>query len=182
MPTKFAKGDEVRVHATKLDGKGERAELNMLWSERWAHDNKGEWCYGKISFVFKKKSWQPQKYRIKYHEGIVMESLEADIELAPDEIDDEDGSSIERVEREQREELSLDDREEEEDSRHPLDTAGEEGVYAEDGNVELDSESDKDGEDDETVVVGGVLYNIGAKSKRRRVTVAGGTETDIQMG
>jgi hypothetical protein len=30
---------------------------------------KGEWCYGKISFVFKKKSRMPQKYRIKYHEG-----------------------------------------------------------------------------------------------------------------
>ena len=105
MPTKFPKGDEVRVHATKFDGDGERDELNMLWSERWAHDLKGEWCYGKISYVFKKKSRQPQKYRIKYHEGTTMESLEADIELAPDDVDEEDASSIEREERQEREEL-----------------------------------------------------------------------------
>ncbi len=55
MPTKFAKGGKVHVHAEY-------------------------WCYGKISFVFKKKARMSQKYRIKYHEGTVMESLEAGIE------------------------------------------------------------------------------------------------------
>jgi hypothetical protein len=71
MPSKFAKGDEVRVHATKFDGEGETDELGLKWSERWLRDGNGEWCYGKISFVFKKKIRMPQKYRIKYHEGTV---------------------------------------------------------------------------------------------------------------
>jgi hypothetical protein len=125
----------VRVHATKFDGEGERDELDMLWSERWAHDMKWEWCYGKIIYVFKKQSRRPQKYRIKYHEGTSMESLEADIELAPDEVDEEDASSIEREERQEREELSLDDREEDEDSQHPLDTDGDEGIDADDAEM-----------------------------------------------
>jgi hypothetical protein len=74
MPTKFIKSDEAHVRATKFDGEGERDELGLLWSEKWLRDWNGEWCYGKISFVFKKQSRMPQKYRIKYHEGTIMES------------------------------------------------------------------------------------------------------------
>ncbi len=33
MPTEFVKGDEVRVHATKFDGEGEKDELGMIWSQ-----------------------------------------------------------------------------------------------------------------------------------------------------
>jgi hypothetical protein len=74
MPTKFAKGDEVRVDAKQIDGEGELDELGLKWrdakqidgegeldelglkwSERWLRDWNGVWCYdGKISFVFKK--------------------------------------------------------------------------------------------------------------------------------
>jgi hypothetical protein len=89
-------------------------ELGLKWSERLLRDGNGVWCYGKISFVFKKQPRQPQKYRIKYHEGTVMESLEADIEMAPEEEVEDETSSIERKAREDREELSLDDREEDE--------------------------------------------------------------------
>jgi hypothetical protein len=60
MPTKYVKGDEVRVHATKFDGEGERDELGLKWSEKWLKDGHGEWCYGKISFVFKMKTRMPQ--------------------------------------------------------------------------------------------------------------------------
>jgi hypothetical protein len=55
MPTKFAKGDDVRVRADKFDGEGETDELGLKFSERWLRDGNGEWCYGKITFVFKKK-------------------------------------------------------------------------------------------------------------------------------
>ncbi len=72
------------MHATQFDGEGERDELGIKFSEKWLRDGNGEWCYGKISFVLKKKSRQPQKYRILYHEGTAMESLENDIEMAPE--------------------------------------------------------------------------------------------------
>jgi hypothetical protein len=158
MPsTKFVKGDEVRVDAKKFDGEGELDELGLKFSERWLRDGNGVWCYGKISFVFKKQSRQPQKYRVKYHEGTVMESLEGDIEMAPEEEDEDDTSSIEREEREDREALNLDDREEDEEfQRHPLDREETVQLEEDDGNVELESESDNDEEeDDETVTVGG---------------------------
>jgi hypothetical protein len=38
MPTKFAKGDEVRVHAKKFDEDGETDALGLKWSERWLRD------------------------------------------------------------------------------------------------------------------------------------------------
>ena len=66
--SKFAKNDQVRVRATKFDGEGERDELGLTFSEKWLRDGNGEWCYGKISFVYKKKNRQPQIYRILYHD------------------------------------------------------------------------------------------------------------------
>ena len=89
--------------------------MGLKWSERWLRDGHGEWCYGKVTFVFKKKPRMPQKYRIKYHEGTVMESLEADIERAPE----DETSSDEREARPDQVELGLDDREED----------GEEGLW-----------------------------------------------------
>ena len=140
MPTKFVKGDEVRVSATNFDGGGERDELGLLWSEKWLRDGNGVWCYGKVSFVFKKKTRQPQKYRIKYHEGTVMESLETDIEMAPTEEAEDETSSVDREEREDREQLGLEDRDEDddEDTRHPMDREDED--VAGDGNAELESD------------------------------------------
>jgi hypothetical protein len=53
--TKFAKGDLVRVLASKFHGDEENVdELGMKYSERQLHVGKGAWCYGKISVVFKR--------------------------------------------------------------------------------------------------------------------------------
>ncbi len=83
----------------------------------------------------------------------VMECLEADIEMAPEEEEGEDETSS----YEGGEELSLDDREENEDfQRHPLERDEEGQEEGDDGHVELESESDNDeGEEDDTVTVGG---------------------------
>ncbi len=173
----------MRVHATKFDGDEKRDDLGLKWSEKWLRDGNGEWCYGKVSFIFKKKPRMPQKYRIKYHEGTVMEILETDIEVAPEEEAEDETSSVDRQAREDREELSLDDREEDdaEDDKHPLDRYREtQESEAADGNVELESEEDDDEVDDDTVTVGGVFYNISAK--RRRVTVGDGEAQDVAMG
>ncbi len=72
----------VRVHAKEFDG--ERDEQNRLWSEKWAADGHGEWCYGQISHVYVRKGREAQKYRIKYDEGSSMSCLEGIIEFAPD--------------------------------------------------------------------------------------------------
>jgi hypothetical protein len=180
--TKFAKGDLVRVHATKFNGDPDNVdELGLTYSERMLRDRKGEWCYGKISLFFtKKKSRQPQKYKIKYHEGGSMDSLEGDIEMAPK---DEDlrARRDSKSELEDDVPLNIEDREEDED-RHPLDRDdGEENRSAlgDDGTVELDSDED-DEDKDETVTVGGLHYNISAK--RKRETVDTGQESDINMG
>lgn len=124
----------MRVHATKFDGDGEEDDTEDTdkavekWSEKWRREGNGEWCYGKVTFVFRKKPRQPQKYRIKYHEGTVMESLETDIELAPEEEAEDETSSAERQLGEDENQLRLEDREEEpdEDDRHPLDREEEE--------------------------------------------------------
>jgi hypothetical protein len=154
--TKFAQGDLVRVHATKFNGDpGNVDELGMTYIERMLHDRKGEWCYGKIRKVFSKKSRQPQKYKIKYHEGGSMDSLQGDIEMAPEE---ENPRARRDSESELEDEvpLNIEDREEEDD-RHPLDRdedAENSSAVGEDGTVELDSKED-DEEEDETVTVGG---------------------------
>ena len=169
--TKFAKGDQVRVRATKFDGAGERDELGLTFSEKWLRDGNGEWCYGEISFVYKKKSRQPQKYRILYNEGTSMESLEGDIEMAPDNVDETDSEdTVEETG------LTVDEREEEgDDDRHPFDVGIEEGEQEfedaeiegdDEGNVELQSDEDEDPRADETVTVGGVHYALGLKRKR----------------
>ena len=80
--TKFKKGDLVRVHAKEFDG--ERDEEGRLFSEKWAADGHGEWCYGTISHVYVRKGREAQKYRIKYDEGSSMSCLEGIIEFAPE--------------------------------------------------------------------------------------------------
>jgi hypothetical protein len=148
--TKFAKGDAVRVHASKFDGDADSVdELELTYSQRMLHDRKGEWCYGRISLVFRKKSRQPQKYKIKYPEGGSMDALEADIEMTPGEEEIARERAFSEVEGE--DELNLDDREEEDgEDRHPLDR----DEVSADGSVELESDEDEPGED-ETVQGGG---------------------------
>ncbi len=129
--TKFVKGDQVWVHGTKFDGIID--ELGLSFSERWARDGNGEWCHGKISFVYKKIGRQPQKYRILYHDGTSMPATEADIERAPqtepEEADSDDSE-------EGKTELHVEDRESEEDSDY-----SEEGT--DDGNEEDDSDEEE---------------------------------------
>lgn len=141
--SKFAKGDQVRVRATKFDGEGERDELGLTFSEKWLRDGNGEWCYGKISFVYKKQSRKAQKYRILYHEGTTMESLEGDIEMAPE--DDEESVS----ETEEERAMTIDELEDEgDDDRHPQDRGEADSDYEgpDDGNVELQSDEDDNSE------------------------------------
>ena len=159
------------MHATQFDGEGEKDDLGLTFSQKWLRDGNGEWCYGKISFVFKKRSRQPQKYRILYHEGTTMESLEKDIQMAPD--NDEKSDSDDTQENVG---MTVDDREDEgDDDRHPYDQDEDDimaetmmGEVRDEGNVELDSEEDEDDREEETVTVGGVQYHVGKKRKKKQ--------------
>ena len=167
MPTKYVKGDDVRVRADKFDGNGEKDELNMTWSERWLHDGHGEWCLGKVSFVFRKQRGKPQKYRIRYHEGTVMECLEKDIERTPELEEAREDRVSSSVEREEDEQLNVGDRhDEDDDGRHPMDREEEE-VNGNTGTVESDSDEDEAYEEDETVTVENIV-KLG-KEKRKRL-------------
>ena len=103
----------MRVNATKFNGIVD--ELGLQFSERWARDGNGEWCYGKNSFVFVKRSRAPQKYRILYHDGTTMTGLEKDIEMAPDATDDSETASEGAIRDRAELELNVDDREEDSD-------------------------------------------------------------------
>ena len=67
----------------------------------------GEGCLGKISFVFRKQRGKPQKYRIRYHEGTVMECLEKDIERTPEPEEAREDRVSSSVEREEDEQLNV---------------------------------------------------------------------------
>jgi hypothetical protein len=179
--TKFAKGDQVRVHATQFDGEGEKDDLGLTFSEKWLRDGNGVWCCGKISFVLKKKSRQQKKYRILYHEGTSMESLERDIKMAPENEEKSDSDDTQEDVG-----LTVDREDEGDDDRHPYDQYEDEimqetmmGEARDDGNVELlESDEDEDGREDETVKVGGVQYPLGKKRK----TEPQGIGSEILMG
>jgi hypothetical protein len=80
-----------------------------------------------------------------------MESLEADIQMAPQEEAEFEDSSVER---EDREEIQVEDRDDDdEDDRHPLDR-GDLQAEGNDGTIELYSEAENDGEDDEDIKTG----------------------------
>ena len=102
-------------------------------------------------------------------EGTSMESLEKDIEMAPE---TDDKSDSEDTPDEQG--MTVDDREDEsDDDRHPYDQIADEAMaeamMGEDvdvGNVELESDEDEDYRGEETVTVGGVHYQVGKKRKK----------------
>lgn len=179
----------MRVNATKFNGIVD--ELGLQFSERWARDGNGEWCYGKISFVFVKRSRAPQKYRILYHDGTTMTGLEKDIEMAPDATDESETASEGAIRDRAEMELNVEDREEESDpdyedqediedesegevrnvrirARAQQRTHNEE-AKAQNSTTELE-DSDDDKDDADTVNVGGVLYEVG-KRKRDADTV-----------
>ena len=186
------------MHATKFNGIID--ELGLSFSGRWARDGHGEWCYGKISFVYKKIGRQPQKYRILYHDGTSMPGLESDMERAPE--SDIASSSTDSDDR--RIELEVDDREEDSpySEEGTVDGSEEEDddeeevhgvrvrarrqskrqakcIQEESGNAELeDSDSDSDAEE---IRVGGVTHQLG-KRKRNKQPVKQNEGTDVQLG
>ncbi len=94
MPPKFSKGDRVRAKATVFDGGEESRDRNgLLFSEKWAADKNGEWCYGTVSFVYARKGRHAQSYRVKYDEGTVMQAEDAHLELVEDGSDSEEAAS-----------------------------------------------------------------------------------------
>ncbi len=93
MP-RFIKGDRVRAKATLFGGEETRDRNGYLFSEKWAADKNGEWCYGTVSFVYSRRGRHLQKYRVKYDEGTTMEAEDAHLELVEDE-DDSDGDEVE---------------------------------------------------------------------------------------
>jgi hypothetical protein len=95
MP-QFKKGDRVRAKATLFDGgEGTRDRNGLLFSEKWAADGHGEWCYGAVSFVYSRRGRHTQLYRVKYDEGTVMQAEDAHLELAEDEDDSDEESDNE---------------------------------------------------------------------------------------
>jgi hypothetical protein len=89
---RFRKGDRVRASATLFDGDGARDRNGLLFSEKWAADGHGEWCYGTVSFVYVRRGRTAQKYRVKYDEGTTMEALENHLELFVQDGDSDEGS------------------------------------------------------------------------------------------
>ena len=154
--TKFKKGDLVRVHAKEFDG--ERDEEGRRFSEKWAADGHGEWCYGAISHVYVRKGREAQKYRIKYDEGSSMSCLEGIIEFAP-EGEESDCSTVysEREGSVASEEDVLGDPQGEDGDSEDEDS----------GTVEEDETDDSASDEEGMVTVGGVHYAVSA-SKRRK--------------
>ena len=83
MAPKFSKKDRVRVLATRFD-KEEVEEGEIKFSEKWAADGNGIWCYGTITRVYVKKRRQAQEYMIRYDNAESMRGLEEHIETAQD--------------------------------------------------------------------------------------------------
>ena len=90
MP-KFAKGDRVRAKATLFD-EGTADRNGLLFSQKWAADGHGEWCYGTVSWIYVRRGRQVQKYRVKYDEGTTQEALEEHLEVVIGEEDSDSGS------------------------------------------------------------------------------------------
>ena len=91
MP-RFKKGDRVKASAKLFDSNETRDRNGLLFSEKWAADGNGEWCYGSVSFVYKKRGRTVQKYRVKYDEGTTMEALENHLEPYDNDGDSDEGS------------------------------------------------------------------------------------------
>ena len=121
--TKFKKGDLVRVHAKHFNAPdGGTNDNGLTFQENWEREGNGEWCHGKVSFVYWKKSREAQKYRILYDDGSTMESLEDNMEASPE--GDSDAYSEESTDYEQEREGDLEDREDAPPVFDPRDVEG----------------------------------------------------------
>ena len=95
MAPKFAKGDRVRVYATRFD-KDEVEEGEQRFSESWAAEGNGIWCYGSVSRVYVKKGRKEQEYMIRYDNGESMRGVEEHLEPAQDDGESDDASEEEK--------------------------------------------------------------------------------------
>ena len=96
MPPKFAKKDRVKVLATRFD-KEEVEEGEQKFSEKWAADGHGIWCYGQIAHVYVRKTRKPQEYNIRYDNGESMRGVEEHLEIAEEDSDEsEDDREVRR--------------------------------------------------------------------------------------
>ena len=95
MAPKFAKGDRVRVYATRFDN-DEVEEGEQKFSEKWAADGNGIWCYGSVSRVYVKKVRKAQEYMIRYDNGESMRGVEEHLVPAQDDGESEAASEEER--------------------------------------------------------------------------------------
>jgi hypothetical protein len=93
MPPKFAKKDRVKVLATRFD-KEELEEGEQKFSDKWAADGHGIWCYGQIVHVYVKKARKPQEYNIRYDNGESMKGLEDHLEIAGDDSDESEDDNM----------------------------------------------------------------------------------------
>jgi hypothetical protein len=179
--TKYKKGDLIRVHAKHFNAPdGGTNDNGLTFQENWAREGNGEWCYGKVSFVYRKKSRESQKYRLLYDDGTSMESVEEQMETAPE--GDSDAYSEESTVYDNETEAQMQDREDLPPDFDPrvLDTYY---VDADDRptSVDVEDTDNESEEDDETITVGGVHYQVSAKRKRGNDVLA--TEDGlIEMG
>ena len=81
----------MKVRATRFDNET-RDRNGLSFSEKWAADGNGEWCFGVVAHVYIVKGRRVQTYRIKYDDGSNMVSSEDHVEDAQGEIDSEDNS------------------------------------------------------------------------------------------
>ena len=165
--TKFKKGDLIRVHAKHFNASdGGTNDNGLTFQENWERDGNGEWCHGRVSFVYRKKAREAQKYRVLYDEGTTMEILEAHMEVAPE--GDSDNYSEESTDYENEREADIEDREDAPPVFDPRDVEG--GGHGDENQPtsieEEDTDNDSDEDDEETISVGGIHYNVKAKRKR----------------
>ncbi len=67
MP-KYSKGDRVKVRTTRFDNET-RDRNGLSFSEKWAADGNGEWCFEVVAHVYAVKGRRVQTYRIKYDDA-----------------------------------------------------------------------------------------------------------------
>ena len=103
----FKKDDRIKSLATLYDV-NTIDENGQTFSQRWAGNGNGEYCFGKVTMVYKKQSREPQKYKIRWddqstspalHEHL-LDASQDDFEIDP-EAEEDDGDSahisVERV-------------------------------------------------------------------------------------
>ena len=72
--------DRVKSLATLYDA-GTEDENGCTFSQRQLGKGLGAFCYGAVTFVYRKTGRNPQKYRVRWDDGSVMPVLSEHLEL-----------------------------------------------------------------------------------------------------